>query len=57
MAASSISAVAAQVMPRNRPPLYAAIPISSPYLLMALVALAIIVVAMADAIPMLRKAS
>lgn len=57
MAARNVNAVAAHVIPRNRPPLYAAIPMSSPYLLMVLVALTIIAVAIPDAMPMLRKAS
>lgn len=55
--ANSMTAVAAQVIPRNIFPLYAAIPMSCPYLLMASTALTIIAVAMADAAPMAMKAS
>ena len=49
-------AVAAQVMPKNSFPLYAAKPMSLPYLLMASTALTMMAVEMALAMPMVRKA-
>jgi len=55
--ANSMTAVAAQVIPRYFPPLYAAIPISFPYLFTASTALTMIAVAIADAMPMVMKAS
>ena len=56
-AASSITVVAAHVIPRNIIPLYAAIPTLSPCWLMTCVTSTDIALAIADATPKVRKAS
>jgi hypothetical protein len=55
--ANSMTAVAAHVMPKNLLPLYAAMPMSEPYLLTASTALTITAVEMAEAMPRVRNAS
>jgi hypothetical protein len=50
-------AVAAHVMPKNVLPLYAAMPISAPYLLIALTALMMTTVEMIEAMTRVRNAS
>jgi hypothetical protein len=50
-------AVAAHVIPKNLLPLYAAMPMSAPYLLTALTTLTMTTVEMAEAMPRMRNAS
>lgn len=55
--ANSMRAVAAHVMPKNVLPLYAAMPISAPYLLTALTVLVMMTVEMIEAMTRARNAS
>lgn len=55
--ANSIKAVAAQVIPRNLLPLYAAMPMSAPCLLTVSTALTMTAVEIAEAMPRVRNAS
>jgi hypothetical protein len=55
--ANSMRAVAAHVMPKNVLPLYAAMPISAPYLLIALTVLVMRTVEMIEAMTIVRNAS
>jgi hypothetical protein len=55
--ANSMTTVAAHVMPKNLLPLYAAMPISAPYLFTALTDLTMTAVEMAEAMPRVRNAS
>jgi hypothetical protein len=57
MEAKSMRAVAAHVMPKNVLPLYAAMPISAPYLLMALTALTMTTVEMIEARARVKNAN